>query len=180
MSEPVQGGVKVERPENMSPKRVWLQEDECERLNRGEFEAIRSLLGAVSYTAHANDDLQKRLEMLPYGKQRMRMLVGGLRAMADDLIGTVPRGQCKQLRNTMQDMEMRMVPKLTGMTQNVIFEKDLAKGLIDAAMEKCRGCVEDSVGCRKCGLYKVLEGMLPLDNYGDGMICPYSVSEWED
>lgn len=79
----------------------------------------------------------------------------------------------------MQDMEIRMVPKMTGMTQNVIFDKDLAKGLIDAAQEKCHGCVEDGNGCRNCALYKVLEGIIPLENY-DGMICPYAVSEWED
>lgn len=170
----------MERPANLSEKRVWLPEEDCERLNRGEFEAVRYLLGAVSYAAHANDDLQKRLECVPYGRQRLAMALGGMKAIADDLIGTVPRGQCKQLRNTMADMEIRMVPKMASMSQNVIFEKDLAKGLIDAAMEKCHGCVEDSVNCRKCSLYKVLEGMLPLDNYDHGLLCPYSVSEWED
>ena len=161
-------------------ERVFWDEADCERLNRGEFEAVRCLLGAVSYTAHAKDDLQKRLECIPYGKERMRMILGGIRSVADDLIGTVPRGQCKQLKNTMLDMEMRMVPKLTGMSQNVILEKDVAKGLFDAAMEKCRGCVEDAENCRKCALYKVLESSLPLDNYQNTLICPYSVSEWGD
>ena len=55
----------MERPAELSPKRVWLREEDCERLNRGEFEAVRCLLGAVSYTAHARDDLQKRLECIP-------------------------------------------------------------------------------------------------------------------
>lgn len=171
---------QMKRPADLSPKRVWLDDAECERLNRGEFEAVRRLLGAVSYAAHADSDLGRRLEIIPYGRQRMKMIIGGLKAIADDLIGTVPVGQCKQIRNTMQDMEMRMVPKLTGMSQNMIIEKDLAKGLVDAAMEKCRGCVEDQNSCRSCALYQVLEGMLPLDSYDDRLICPYSVSEWKD
>ena len=160
------------------PRRVWWEDQDCERLTRREFETVRCLLGAVSYTAHARDDLQKRLECIPGGRQRMNMVLGGLKAIADDLIGTVPVGQCQQIRNTMQDFEMRFVPKLASMSQNVILEKELAQQLIDIAMEKCHGCVEDGESCRKCALYKVLEGMMPLDSYG-GMLCPYSVSEWE-
>ena len=170
----------TQRPEDLPPKRVWLREEDCERLNRGEFEAMRCLLGAVNYCAHAKDDLGKRLECIPSGRARMAMVLGGLKAIADDLIGTMPVGQCRQIRNTMQDMEIRMVPKMSRMSQNVILEKDTAKALIDRAMERCRGCVEDEVSCRKCGLYKVLESFLPLDNYENGMLCPYSMSEWKD
>ena len=168
------------RPAKLNPKRVWLEEKDCERMNRREFEAVRCLLGAVSYAGHAKDDLQKRLESIPGGRQRMAMVVGGLKALADDIVGTMPVGQCKQVRNTMVDMEMRMVPKMTGMSQNVILEKDNAKALIDKAMERCHGCVEDQVSCRKCGLYTVLESFLPLDTYENGMLCPYSTSEWTD
>ena len=170
----------MERPAGISPKRVWMQEEDCERLNRAEFEAVRCLLGAVSYAASAKDGLQKRLECVPGGKQRMAMILGGLKAIADDVVGTVPRGQCKQLRNTMNDMEMRMVPKMMSVSGNVILEKDNAKALIDTAMERCRGCVEDDVSCRSCGLYRVLESFLPLDSYDNGMLCPYSMSEWKE
>lgn len=150
-----------------------------ERLNRGEFEAVRCLLGAVSYTAHANDDLRSRLDFIPEGASRMEDCLNGLQGMLGDLLRTIPQGQCRQLRNTMQDMEIRMVPKLAPMSQNVILDKDLAKGLYDAAMEKCRGCVEDTQSCRQCTLYKVLESTLPLDNYENTLICPYSISEWD-
>jgi len=170
----------MERPADLNPKRVWLDEKDCERLNRPEFEAMRCLLGAVNYTAHAKDDLRKRLECVPFGNQRMAMVLGGLRALADDMIGTIPRGQCKQIRNTMSDMEMRMTPKWTPMSQNVLLEKDVAKALIDTAMERCHGCVEDDESCRKCGLYRTLESFLPLDSYRNGMLCPYSTSEWQD
>ena len=172
--------MEQERPAGLNPKRVWLKEEECDRLTRTEFEAVRCLLGAVSYTAHAKEDLQERLETIPGGKQRMAMILGGIKALADDLIGTVPAGQCRQLRNTMQDMEMRMVPKMMTMSQNVILEKENAKELIDTAMDRCKGCVEDEQSCRSCGLYKVLESFLPLDNYDNGMLCPYSTSVWKE
>lgn len=151
-----------------------------ERLVRKEFEAVRCLLGAISYAASARDDLTRRLAEIPGGQKRMEAVVAGLRDITDAVIDTVPQGKCRQLKNTMNDMEMRMVPKLTSMSQNVVLEKDNAKALIDIAMEKCRGCVEDGEKCRECGLYKVLEGFLPLDTYGNGLLCPYSISEWID
>ena len=170
----------MERPTELGRKRIWLDAKDCERLNRGEFEAMRGLIAATSYVAHARDDLQKRLECIPGGKQRMSMLLGSIKAITDDIVGTMTVNQCKQLRNTMNDMDIRMVPKLTRMSQNVIFEKDLAKGLIDIAQEKCHGCVEDSESCRSCSLYKILEALIPLEDYRTPILCPYSVTEWID
>lgn len=161
-------------------ERFWLEEDECVRLNRGEFEAVRCLLGSVNYAAHAMDGLGKRMEMLPEGTERIKKAIQDLRDLSDDVIGTVPTGQCKQLRNTMTDFEMRMVPKLATNSQNVILEKDIAKSLIDIAMERCQGCVEGPEEGRKCALYKVLESFLPLDSYDNGILCPYSRTEWEN
>lgn len=168
------------RPADMAPERVWLEEKDCERLNRGEFEAVRCLLGAVNYTAHANEDLKKRLMIIPGGQQRMADALQDLRDIADDVIGTVPVGQCKQIRNTMLDMEIRMTPKLAPMSRNVILEKEIAKRLIDIAMERCHGCVEGPEEGKQCALYRVLESFLPLENYENGMLCPYSVSEWKE
>lgn len=170
----------MERPKDMSPKRVWLAEEDCERLNRGEFEALRCLLGAVSYTAHAKDDLQNKLLRIPRGRWRMAAALGALRALADDLVGTIPRGQCKQIRNTMQDMEMRMVPKRMPMSQNVIFDKDVAKELVDAAMERCKRCPNGPEDGEKCPLFKVFESFMPLETYDNGLLCAYSRLEWED
>lgn len=168
------------RPAELSPKRVWMDDADCERMSRSEIEAMRGLLGAVSYTATAKENLQKRLGAFKHGKQRMAMALGALKALADDLIGTMPVGQCKQIRNTMKDMEIRIVPRMMPMSQNVILDKDIAKGLIDIAQQQCRDCVEDAVSCRKCSLYKVLESAVPVDNYDDSLVCPYAISEWKD
>ena len=167
------------RPADYAPERVWLEEEDSVRLNRGEFEAVRCLLGAVNYAAHAKDDLRNRLGIFD-GEARMDAVVQDLRDITDDVIGTIPVGQCRQLRNTMLDMEIRMVPKMSRMSQNVILEKDNAKALIDIAMERCHGCVEGPEDGKKCALYQVLESFLPLESYDNGMLCPYSVSDWED
>ena len=163
-----------------NPRRVWLDDADCERMTKPEFEALRCLLGAVSYVAHANNDLQKRLECIPGGKQRMAMALGSIKAIAEDIVGTMTRQQAKQMQNSMSDLEMRMVPKLASIAQNVVLDKDIAKGLIDMAKDQCHGCVEDNNSCRECKLYQMLEAVTPLDDYDYGLICPYSLAEWED
>ena len=162
------------------PRRYWLEDKDCERLRRSEFNAVRSLLGAQSYVLHAKHDLEERLECIPHGKKRMELMCGALNSIAEDIVGTISRGQCQQLANTMSDFELRMVPKLTPMSQSVIFDKEIAKGIIDIAMEKCQACVEDGISCRECKLYQMLESTIPMDDYGDGLMCPYNGKTWEN
>ena len=96
-------------------------------MTRHEFQAVQCLLGAVSYIANASEDLQKRLECIPAGKQRMAMAKGAVAAIANDLIGTMTVAQCKQMQNVMKDMDMRMVPKMSPNSKNVIMTADHAK-----------------------------------------------------
>ena len=162
------------------PRRVWWDEKDCERMTRREFEAMRCLLGAVSYIAHASDDLQKRLESIPAGRKRLAMAKGAVNAVANDIIGTMTVAQCKQMENTMKDMDMRMVPKMSPSCKNVIMTADHAKTLVDSAKAKCALCAASGDEIRECPLYQTLEAVVPLENYGDGLICPYVLAEWED
>lgn len=169
-----------QRPLQRDTRRVWLDEKDCERMNRIEFNALRALLVVLNYAAYANDDLQTRLDTIPSGKQRLAMALGGLRAVCNDLIGTITTAQAKQIQNTMTDMIVQIIPKLAPKSQNVVFEKDIAKIIMDLAMERCKDCVEDGESCRSCELYKVLESTTPCDDYGSGLMCPYAMAEWED
>ena len=157
-----------------------LPDDQCERLTRKEFNALTTLMAHLSSTAFAEEDLARRLECIPRGKQRLKMAIGGLRWVCEDLIGTVSKTQCKQIYGVMKDYDVRIVPKLTPGSQNIILQKDIGVDLIDAARLKCAGCVEDGESCRRCKLYKVLEATTPLDDYGSGVICPYSRIDWEE
>lgn len=161
-------------------KSFMLPDDQCERLHRNEYTGLKMLLAFVSISAYAREDLQKRLECVPHGKERMNMAVGGLRSVCNDLIGTVSRAQCRQIMGTMRDFEMRLLPKLTPGSTNIIMTKEQGKDLLDCARWKCHDCVEDGERCRECQLYKVLEATTPLDDYGDGMICPYALADWKE
>ena len=157
-----------------------LPDDQCERLNRREMNAMIMLLAHLSSAAYAEKDLEHRFECIPNGKQRFRLVLGGLRAICDDLAGTISPAQCKTLYGTMKDNELRIVPKLTSGSPNLIMSKDQAKELMDAAREKCRMCTEDGESCRQCGLYQIMEALVPMENYGNGLMCPYSLAEWRD
>ena len=98
----------------------------------------------------------------------------------NDLIGTISRSQCRQIYGTMRDFEMRLLPKLTPGSTNILMTKDQGKELLDCARWKCHACVEDGEEARKCKLYQLLEATTPMDNYGDGMLCPYALAEWEE
>lgn len=158
---------------------MWRDEDR-ERMTRTEFEATRCLLGATSYLAHARDDLGKRLDCVPGGRQRMAMLMGSVKSLSNEIVDTMTTQQARQMYNVMRDMEMRMVPKLTPSKTNVLLPVEAAKTLVSSAQHKCLVCVADGEEARRCDLYKVLEALTPLDNYGDGLTCPYYRAEIED
>lgn len=157
-----------------------LPDSQCERLLRPELIAVRMLLASLSSASYAKEDLQKRLECVPDGNRRLRLALGGLKAVCDDLVGTITSQQAKQLLGTMKDYEMRLVPKLTPLSENILLTKEQGKDLIDCAREMCNVCTRDGHTCRECRLYKLLEATTPLDHYGDDIMCPYSLATWEN
>ena len=157
-----------------------LPEKDCERLKRTEMIGMRMLLAHLSSATYFQEDLKDRLECIPDGNRRLRLAIGGLRAICDDLIGTITRSQAKQIYGTMKDYDLRLVPKMTPGSVNIILTKEQGKALMDLAREKCTGCVEDGESCRECRLYQILESTTPMDDYGDGLICPYSLAVWKE
>ena len=162
------------------PRRINWPEKDRERLTGSEFEGMENALGAIYFLACASDRMQKRLESVPHGKQRMALALGAVRSISEDLLGTVPEKQRNQIRHTLQDMAFRMVPKLTPLSKSVLIDYEILKGILNVAHEKCTACVEDNESCRQCPLYQHLEAVAPLKSYDTGMACPYSVADWED
>ena len=156
-----------------------LPDEDCERLVRSEMNAVRMMLATLSTATYAQEDLRSRLECVPDGNRRIRMAVGALRSVINDLIGTISRAQAKQIYGVMKDFEMRLLPKMTPGSANVVMTKEEGMALIDCAKWKCHACTEDGESCRKCKLYQLLEATTPMDDYGDGMVCPYALAEWE-
>lgn len=155
-----------------------LPDDECERLTRQEMACCRIIMVLASDLHYAQDDLAQRLMSVPYGKERLRMLIGGVDSLFKDILGTISDRQRRQLRNQAKDMTMKAVPKLTHTQNKVMIYLDEVKELVNCAKEKCVGCVESDEDARKCRVYKWLEANVPLDDYGDGLICPYARIDW--
>lgn len=165
----------------MSKKKPFeLPDEQCERLTRPEMAACRTIMTLVSDLEYAKDDLRKRLECIPSGKERLNMLCGGIDSLFRDLLGTVSNRQRKQLRNQANDLVMKAVPKLSGNDRSVMIYIEDVKELVDCAREKCKLCTMDGSECRKCRLYQWLETNIPLDDYGDDLICPYARRDWGD
>ena len=162
-------------------KETWYQlpEEDCERLKRAELAALKMLLAELSSGTWVRDELWDRLLCIPNGRRRLLLSLGGLRAICNDLIGTIPIAQASQIRGTLKDYEIRLIPKLTPNSKNIILTREEAQDLMDMAREMCRSCVEDGESCRKCKMYKLLEATTPLNDYGSGLSCPYSLAEWE-
>ena len=161
-----------------NPERVWLDDKDCIRMNRREFEAMRWILVAMHFSGEAAEELRERLKMIPDGEERMADGLKKVNDVLEDLIGTMTVTQCRQVRNSQGDMVMKLQPRLSPNSTNVLWEKEIARGLIDVAREKCRDCVEDGKSCMQCPLYKLLEAISPMQEYSD-LQCPYALSEWE-
>lgn len=157
-----------------------LPESQCERLTRQEFACIRSIMVLASDLTLARDDLKKRLECVPSGQERLNMVLGGINSLFKDLIGTVTDRQRRQLRNQAKDMTLQIVPKLSRKDNRVMIYIDDVKELVNCAREKCTGCVDTDEEARHCRLYQWLEGNVPLDDYGDDLICPYASIDWRE
>lgn len=151
-----------------------LPDDQCERMNRQEMVGMKWLLSALSSVAYGQDDLAKRLEMIPNGRKRYRLMLGQLRSISNDLVGTMKVGQCKQIKNVMNDMELRLVPKMTPSVTRVSLEADDLRYIVNQAKkETCLSCIKTDAECKTCEMYQILERIAPLDDYGDGSLCPY-------
>jgi len=162
-------------------KQYKLPEAQRERLKRSEMVAMRWSMAALSNLAYAQDDLADRLECIPMGKRRYRLMMGHLRSILSDIGGTIPIKQCMTVQNTMDDMELRMVPKLSPRPQTAVIEVDDLSFLVNHAKKDegmCMTCMLDGDECRKCRLYQILESIAPQQEWGKSTICPYNRPDW--
>lgn len=147
-------------------------------LTRTEKMSLTFLMNAASALAEAKDDLADRLGRIDGGRERMEKLVEESLSLLTDVRMTIPEKQRQNLANTAMDYEMRMVPKLTPTSTNVIVQKEEFRAMVDAAQEKCGACADLNEECGKCKLFRLLTVVLPLDSYDGTILCPYNRAEW--
>lgn len=149
-------------------------------LTRREKTSLQFLAHAVSALVEAKSDLSERLDRIPDGQGRMQKLADDGIQMLTELRQTVPEKQRLNMINTAKDYEIRLVPKFTPTSHNVVVQKEEFRELVDAAQARCRDCTLDNEECKECGLYKLLVTILPMNVYSGTFLCPYNLAEWEN
>ena len=161
--------------EMLSPSR-----DDAVRLKRTEKMAMITLAYVATVLEEIRTELADRLKMIPYGDDQLKTISEHTDDMLDELRMTIPVEQRINLQNTAQEYEVRLTPKATPSKTCVTMQKEEFKQLVDFARAKCVDCMDSDTECEKCGLFRLMTVLLPLDNYHDGMLCPYNMGEWKE
>ena len=157
-----------------------LPDSECERATRDEMSAIRMLLIMASNLAYAKDDLKKRLGIVPDGEERLSSVLEEATSLFQDVLGTISDKQRRKLRNDANDYDVKLTPKFSADKTLMALSKQELTTLINCARERCKFCTLDGNECKKCELYQMLLTIVPLNDYGIGIMCPYVFQEWEE
>ncbi len=148
------------------------------RLNRSEKMGMITLAYVATVLEDLQTELHDRLGMIRQGEDRMHILSTGADEILNDLRMTIPINQRMNLQNTAMEYEVRLTPKATPNKTVVVMQGSEFKELVDYARAKCVDCMESDTECEKCKLYQLLTVVLPLEDYHDGMLCPYNMGEW--
>ena len=159
--------------EMLSPSRA-----DAVRINRSEKMSMIVLAYAATILEDLKADLADRLAMIDDGAERMAEVSEKVDKLLIDLRATIPVNQRMNLQNTANEYEIRLSPKMTPYKTNVVMQKGEFKELVDYARTKCRDCMDNDEECEKCGLFQLLTVLVPLEDYHDGMLCPYNLGEW--
>lgn len=161
--------------EMLSPSR-----DDAVRLTRQEKMAMIVLAYVATVFEDVKAELSGRLGMVEDGPSAMEELSEKTDRLLNELRLTIPVNQRLNLQNTANEYEIRLTPKATPSKTTVIMQKDEFKELVDLARARCVDCMETDTACGKCKLFQLLTVLLPLDDYHDGMLCPYNMGEWKN
>ena len=163
----------------MTIKRVLKDSrEDAVRLTRSEKMSMLVLAYADTILDELRTDMADRLKMVEGGAETLQEAAEKVDWLLNELRLTVPMNQRMHLQNTAADYDVRMTPKLTPGSTNVIMEKEEFRGLVECAREKCKVCTLDDEECEGCELFRLLTSVLPMDDYHNGMLCAYNLAGW--
>ena len=151
-----------------------------DRLTRVEMGSCKLIISLVNCVVYEKKELERILTSIPDGTERFDRTMNDMMDILQDICNVIPEKQMKALRNSAKDMKVRLVPAMLKENIAMQLDKESYKALIDCARERCKFCVLDGKECTKCDLYNVLIAQVPLDDYGDGIVCPYAFEEWAE
>ena len=159
--------------EMLSPSR-----DDAVRLNRSEKMGMITLAYVATVLEDMQTEMKDRLYMVQGAPETLHDVSQETDWLLNELRKTIPIEQRLNLQNTAQEYEIRLVPKATPGKTVVVMQKEEFKDLVDQARAKCVDCMESDKDCEKCKLFRLLTVVLPLEDYHNGMLCPYNMGEW--
>lgn len=159
--------------EMLSPSR-----EDAVRLNRQEKMGMITLAYVATCLEDMQEEMQDRLGMIEDGPERLKRVAEETDKLLNELRLTIPINQRMNLQNTAQEYEVRLTPKATPGKTTVVMHKDEFKEMVDYARAMCMDCMLNETECEKCNLFQMLTVLLPLDDYKNGMLCPYNMGEW--
>lgn len=161
-------------------KGFTIPEEDRERMRRDEMNAMVYMQCAIAAMGYCWKDLRNRLEYIPAGVQRFKMAMGAMKSIFDDLHETLPTKSERRMSTISHDFKIVLVPKPTSEPQKLVLDRDDAIALMEATIYRCKDCVKSDEEARKsCRLYSILETYMPLNDYGDGLMCEYGKRQIE-
>ena len=151
-----------------------LPDEQCRRAVRSEMHAIQFMLTVLSAGANVSNDLADRLKEVPHGTWMWRCGMGLIKSVCNDIVGTIPVKQAKQIKGVCDNYEIRLVPKLASKDRSIILDAEMGRELISLAQEGCRICSKTAEEAEKCQLFNLLTAITPLDDYDRYGLCPYN------
>lgn len=151
-----------------------LPDDQCRRAVRNEMHAIQFMLTILSAGTNVSKDLSERLKDVPQGAQMWRCGMGLLKSVCNDVVGTLPIKQARQIKGVCDNYEIRLMPKLSSKDRTIVLSAETGRELISLAQEGCRMCSKTADEAEKCQLFNLLTAITPLDDYDRYGLCPYN------
>lgn len=152
--------------------------EDAVRMTRNEKSGILVLCHAAGALEDLQTEMAGRVAMVRDGPARLKKIAEETDELLNDIRLTVPWEQRIHLQNTAMDYEMRLAPKAQPSKTNVLVTKEEFRELVDAARAKCVDCSETDETCERCRLFQMLTVYLPLEDYHDGLLCPYNLKGW--
>ena len=161
--------------EMLSPSR-----EDAVRLTRTEKMGMITLAYVATVLEDMQTEMKDRFEMVENGNERLKQASDITDELLNEVRMTIPVNQRMNLQNTAHEFEVRLAPKATPSKTSVVMQKEEFKDLIDFARAKCVDCMMSDTECEKCKLFQALTIHVPLQDYHDGMLCPYNMGVWAD
>ena len=153
---------------------------EDKRLTRVQKSALIILICLETLTDDCRDDLAGRVENMEAWAEKAGKAKETLHSMVDDIIQTMAPEQLQHFKKTARDYELRLMPRMTPWSANMVVDKETLRTLIDAAQKQCVDCFKTEAESRNCKLQKLLATLIPMERYEDTGLCVFNNKEWEN